>query len=157
MAGKSGQAGVQPAQAVNENSQGLYENIHNREPVLIFETSGYTLTGAMHRHLAVYTDGTASISVLSGLPGEFEGDADFTNVPLSAVEQLRQNLITMGADRLQDQKLLVQDVPLRTVTFFKRPGPNAKSHTFNYYLAFDSWAGVHLVIDDFISQWFPGF
>ena len=139
------------------NGRNANGDFFNREPVLVFETTGYSFLGAWHERLNVYTDGTASISRVTGYPGNTQGEADFTFVPVQDVEQLRRDLVRAGAAEIGDLKIQATDIPMSTVTFFARPGPQAASNTFNYYLGLDRWGTVNGVIDDFVHTWFPEF
>ncbi|MHC4942348.1 MAG: hypothetical protein ACYTG7_04950 [Planctomycetota bacterium] len=132
-------------------------NAWDREPLLMVDVTGYSLTGLIHRHLAVYSDGTASISSVTGIPGNQLADADVITVPDQAVQELRMDLRAAGAHQLRDNPLNVQDVPLTTVTFFFRSGPVARSNTFSYFLVFKGYERVGKTINDFIDTWFPGF
>jgi hypothetical protein len=146
-----------PYPVVGKNGGADRENVFQREPVLFFETTGYTFTGAWHERLAVYNDGTASFSRVTGYPNNPATEADFVFVPAQEVEKLRQNLKRAGAHQLTDLPIQVSDVPLTTVTFFVRPGPHAHSNTFNYFVGWDEWGRVNQIVDDFTAQHFPEF
>ena len=150
-------AGFEYEYPASDAVAGVQRNFFDREPVLFFETSGYTLAGMYHRRLSVYSDGTVSVSKVSGIPNHLIKGADFSFISLSAIEELQESLIVARAHLLGDQKYNVQDVPLSTVTFFANTGPRTQSNTFNYFLPQGVWADVDAAIDDFIDMWFPGF
>lgn len=137
------------------------DNFLDREPVVIFETTGYTLHGAYHRRLSVYSDGTASVSLVGGIPGYTVADASFATVNIDEVARLRRNLDELGANVMTDQPYSIRDLPLSTVTYFYTDAPDnskdVKVNTFSYYVPVEDWAGVDMIIDDFINLIFPGF
>ncbi|MHC4942349.1 MAG: hypothetical protein ACYTG7_04955 [Planctomycetota bacterium] len=132
------------------------KNFWDREPVLVFDTTGYTLAGPWHRKLSVYTDGTASISKYVGFPHAV-GDAFFTNVGDAAVKELSKALLEANAHLLSDNPQMVTDTPLTSVTFFAEPAPVSKANTYNYFIPNEKQLKAHTIINEFIAAWFPGF
>ena len=122
-------------------------------PILVYDVSGSTLLGPLHRHLAVYDDGHASYSAAGGLPGA-QPEAVFTYVGEKAAAQLLADLRAAGAFQLCDAQLLVSDVPLTTVTVLT-PGTDARAHSFSYWIP--TTAGhqqVEQVIQTFLDERF---
>ncbi|MEZ5977000.1 MAG: hypothetical protein R3F34_02115 [Planctomycetota bacterium] len=139
--------GVQPCNALQQ------------EPVVMYDISGYTLTGVYHLHLMVYDNGATSISRVSGGTPIFpmSNAADFTYVTKQRVKQLAKDLAQAGAFQLCDEDALVADLPMTTVTVF-RGTMDAKAHTFNYWLPQTAGsAKVQQLIDDFRTETFPNF
>lgn len=131
------------------------------EPILVYDATGQTLSGVSHATLKVYNNGLATIAKKFPLfpfdPSYVEANAHTVGITEAEAEQLRLDLIAAGAATLGDNPNLVLDIPLKTVTFFERPGPRACSNTFSYWLASGAWSPVQTVIDDFIDQFFPNF
>jgi hypothetical protein len=121
-----------------------------REPVLMFDVTGSTLTGPIHFNYIVYNDGL----VTGGTCGGFAGDnsAGTANATQADVAQLASDLIAAGGLKLPDQNLTVADVPLTTVTVFKG-AEDARAHTFSYWLGVGSYAQINTVIADFRAKY----
>lgn len=137
------------------------DNTWDRDPLVVYDISGYTLTGALHRHLSIYSDGTATISSVSGIQGSTwfpaSNKADFTFVGADIALKTWSAVRAAGALNECDSSLNVSDVPLQTVTVF-RGSQNQSSRTYNYLLA-DTTAKVKIeqILNDFIQQYFPNF
>lgn len=95
-----------------------------RHPILVADTSGSTLLGFVHRHLTVYGDGHAFFAE--------DGRAWTAQLDKSEVARLMDDLDGAGAWFLQDQKPIMMDVPLTTVTVLSDL-PFAMSHSFSFY------------------------
>jgi hypothetical protein len=48
------------------------------------------------------------------------------------------------------------DLPLTTVTVLEGT-PNARAHSFSYWVAVDEYARIQALIDDFLGTYFSGF
>ncbi len=130
-----------------------------QEPVLVFDISGFTLTGVLHQHLAVYNNGVASISRVSGGTSLFplSKDADLAFISSQMVEKLQKDLAAAGAPLACDEQLFVSDIPMTTVTVF-RGGTDARAHTFSYWLPTTPQSqATAQVISKFIADVFPNF
>ena len=127
------------------------------EPVLVLDVTGTTLLGIVHRHLAVYNDGYATLSAFErgsfrALPTQAYARTAFATE--STVAQLRQALGRAGAFALEDQRGFVTDVPLTTVTIF-RGGTNAVAHTYSYWLPTGDYGGADAIVHTFLADHFP--
>ena len=132
----------------------------SRNPVLIYDVTGGTLIGLVHRNLVVYDDGTATISkrdeTVFPAPGTIDEDVAIVSVGQPAVRSLVSELFDEGAGTLCDQSNFFLDVPLTTVTFLRGRG-DQRAHTFSYLGGGGDYAGVQGAISDFINTYFPGF
>jgi len=122
------------------------------EPVLIYDQAGGTLTGPVRQTLTVYNNGSVRYSELEddGTLSGSTGRSTYASVSPLDVKLLVRELAAAGADSLPDITLTVSDVPLHTVTFVKKPGTDAKAHSFSFY-PFGAYGDVFGVIQAFIS------
>ncbi len=127
-------------------------NIFLHEPVLVYDVSGSTLAQTVQCTLTVYNNGHASIAEKIEGVGQ---EVDVSVAPVAA-NRLRFDLALAGAFTLGDNPDLATDVPLRTVTYFPRPGPRALANTFSYLQPTGPWFAVDAVIERFIDVYFPG-
>jgi len=129
-----------------------------QEPILVHDTTGFSLGGPIHIHFSLYANGLATLAHGPG-PGLIGGDgkADFTSVTPAEAMGLLQDLIALGAYNQCDLDDQVSDLPLTTVTVF-RGLTDARAHTFSFW-----WASTPqlLAIEDriqtFIQTTFPNF
>lgn len=121
-----------------------------REPTLIYDVSGSTLTGPVHTNLVVYNDGFVTYSNFSSF-GSTNVAVTTKFVPETVVKALTFDLQAAGAHTLSDSGGIVFDLPTTTVTFM-RPGTNAKARTFSFNLAGDGHIAVIKVISTFLNQ-----
>ena len=121
-----------------------------REPVLMFDVTGSTLTGPLHSRYTVYNDGL----ITGGSCGGFTGAnaAGTAYAPPSDVSQLLADLVDAGGVKLLDQNLSVADIPLTTVTVLKG-STNARAHTFSYWIGVGEYAQLASVIADFQAKY----
>lgn len=128
------------------------------EPVVVYSINGGTLIGTVHRQLTVYNSGFATIAKMDSsvfpAPGELV-DVQTANIGPDRASHLLFTLLRAGAAELPDQKLIVNDVPLKTLTVM-RGRPTTIANTFSYWLGFGAHASVDKVITDFINETFPG-
>ena len=137
------------AQPCGPTDPAICVNVQRREPIVMWDVTGYTLAGTLvHGRLVVYNDGVASVS--SG-----NGDVRTEAVAPAAAQALRGDLIQAGATTLCDQKQ-VTDTPLTTLTMFVG-STDAQAHTFSYWVASNGYAAIQAEIDDFLATHFPGF
>lgn len=148
---------VQGAAVAGSDSIDLIGAPYTREPLLIFDTTGGTLTGTVHEHLIVYNDGLASYSAASLVvfpePGEFI-DARTTSLSPDEVEALRVALGKAGASTLVDNNVFIADAPIHTVTFFRKPGTDAIGHSFSFHGG-EQHGKVAAIIFALIDEHFP--
>jgi hypothetical protein len=138
------------AQQCAQADTGSCANFQRREPIVMWDVTGYTLAGALvHGRLVVYNDGVTSVS--SG-----NGDVRIEAVAPAAAQALRGDLIQAGATTLCDQKQVTADMPLTTLTMFVG-STEAQAHTFSYWVANNGYAAVQAAIDGFLATHFPGF
>lgn len=104
-------------------------NSFEREPVLLYEVTGGTLSGPIDRFLSLYSDGTAR---LSSYLGDGMGSSQLGGATPSEVDGLHAELVALGAMNLCDQEDLVSDVPLSTLTVFRR-NQRPRSNTFSWF------------------------
>ena len=135
-------------------------NTWNREPTVVWDSSGSTLLGSIHLRVSIYSDGLVTASkFFPTLPGPIQPvcveKAKTKTIPVAQVRMFHQTLLAAGANTLNDNPLVVTDVPLQTMTFFRHPGPNARSHTFNYWATNGAWGNVDALIRQFIMTEFP--
>ena len=131
-----------------------FGQIFDQEPTLFYDVSGFGFGGPIHLRLAVYTNGLTSISS-AGFEGQ--GAAEFTYVPMERVVQLRNDLVALGIESLQDNGFEIPDVPLKTVTFVRPTGLRGRANTYNYFLSAGTYADIEEVINDFMNETFPNF
>ncbi|MFN0205628.1 MAG: hypothetical protein ACKVS6_04860 [Planctomycetota bacterium] len=134
-------------------------NFFPQEPLVVFDISGYSLTGLIHQHVAIYSSGLVSISAAGGgtqlFP--FSSKADAVFLQTSAVEKLWNKVIQAGAMTICDENAFVSDMPLTTVTVH-RGATNSASHTYSYYFPMSPEStAVANHIQDFINTHFPNF
>ena len=125
-----------------------------REPVLLYDQTGSTLTGILNFSLIVYNDGLAKFSTETGIPGNQTVDSRSAFIGPAGALQLANELRAAGSWVLPDQGLVVSDVPLQTVTVM-RGFTNQNAHSFSYYLPINQYATVGEVIGNFIGANFP--
>lgn len=132
-------------------------NIFVVEPLVIFDVSGFSLGGAIHRHLTVYNNGLASISNAGGFPPHISGTATFTFLPVGKAIGLARDLFDAGAWDVCDELVPISDTPITTVTVL-RGGTNAPSHTYSYYTPESPEATeAAQILADFVDEHFPDF
>lgn len=125
-----------------------------REPVLIYDQSGSTLSGIVTRHVCVYGDGTVIASHASGGTALFpyESGARITHVDPARITKLRTDITQAGVWSLCDESLSLADFPLTTVTVL-RGGTDALAHTYSYYFPLSTTNQiVHMFIHDFVDE-----
>jgi hypothetical protein len=130
-----------------------------QEPVLVYDVTGFTLTGLIHRHLAVYNNGVASISSVSSsifTGSTTSSQADVAFVSPDEASKLLRELANANAFTLCDQSIAVSDIPMTTVSV-SRGATDAQTHTFSYWTGGGPYAGVQQTIDAFIQKTFPSF
>jgi len=125
-----------------------------REPLLVHNVSGGTLTGPINTNLTLFGDGSWHYSSRSSFLGTETIVVETGAVAPSVVKDLYKNLLAAGAGSLPDQTFAVSDVPLNTLTFM-RPATNAFAHTFSYFIGVDGYGDVQTLIGDFISTHIP--
>jgi hypothetical protein len=131
-------------------------NVLPQEPVLVYDVTGFTFAGMLvHKHLAVYTNGVASISEAGTSSGP-SSKADVAFVGPDKVRKLVADLTGANAFALCDQNVGAADIPLTTVTV-ARGATDAVAHTFSYWFAGAPYDKVEAVIDAFIKKTFPNF
>lgn len=123
------------------------------EPLLLYELRGGTLAGPVDLNLVVFSDGSARIADAS--------DPEFPRAALGvtdpeAVSDLLLDLERIGGMLNCDEPGMVTDVPLHTLTMLK-PGTDARSHTFSWWLPVSSNGSMELRIEQFIAEVFPKF
>ena len=137
------------AQPCGPTDPAICVNVQRREPIVMWDVTGYTLGGSLvHGRLVVYNDGVTSVS--SG-----NGDVRTEGVAPAVVQGLRRALIQAGAMTLCDQAY-VTDMPLTTLTMFEG-STEAQAHTFSYWEANGGYAAVEAEINGFLTTHFPGF
>ena len=124
-------------------------NVVRREPIVMYDVTGYNLAGPVHGRLVVYNDGVTSVSSLGN------GDVRTETVSAATAQALRRALIQAGATTLCDQTN-VTDMPLTTLTMFVG-NTDAQAHSFSYWVASDGSAAIQAEIDKFLATHFPGF
>jgi hypothetical protein len=124
-----------------------------RQPLVAYDVSGHTLLGPSHLHLAVYSDGLASISRVGGSAG----DAAMAFLSPREASELLTELRSLGAYQQCDSDLLVLDVPLTTITVHGT-GADPKAHSFSYWLPETAQlAAIQAALDAFVARHFPDF
>ena len=113
-----------PLDAANPSSQSI-----DCQPLVIYDVCGYGYAGRTMLHLAVYSNGEASVSWL-GPRGSY---AEFTTVPKMAVYDLVAALTAVGGLTLTDRGGKSVDTPMTTVTVFSDNTPNAFHNTFSFF------------------------
>lgn len=123
------------------------------EPVLVFDVTGSTLLGPVHRHLAVYDSGRVSYAT-SG-PRAAQPFVATATIEPKRVQALMGALSGAGAWQGIDQELGVTDVPLTTVTVLSG-ATDASAHTFSYWTASTrTHKSVQDLIAAFVTEVFP--
>ncbi len=124
--------------------------VHRREPVVLFDVTGYTFAGILtHGQLALYNDGFAAVSNQTG-------DVRMDFVDPAEAAALRTELEEAGAFTLCDQDLAGSDIQLSTLTTF-RGRADAGAHTFSFFFPEGEYAAIEHAIDEFVEAYFPGF
>lgn len=129
------------------------------EPVVVFNVTGATLAGTVHRQLTVYNNGFVTISKLDNqvFPAQQRVvDVQTAGIGGERAFNLVLRLVQNGAGTLRDQPLVVSDVPLNTLTVLEGKEV-AASRTFSWWVGIGEYSGVQRVINDFIQAHFPGF
>lgn len=148
-----------PGTAPAAPAAGDCPNIFESEPLVVYDVSGFGLGGPIHRHLAVYDNGLASMSSggSGGGAGGGAGLSDFKFLPSSVAFQLARDLFDAGAWDVCDEFVNVSDIPLTTVTVL-RGATTGPSHSYSY-LAPESPQALEAdqILQDFIATHFPGF
>ena len=128
------------------------------EPVVVYNLTGGTLTGTLHRQLTVYNNGFATIAQFDmpvfPTPGEIK-DVATTSVGSDAAFQLLIDLVVAGAGTLPDQQIPFSDTPLKTLTVLQGQ-QLALSRTISWYGGF-GYTDLDIVVNTFIADNFPGF
>ena len=130
------------------------------EPVLFYDVTGGTLAGAVHMHLAVYSDGMSSISSSVEVAGLTRMEVETLYVPPGRVTRLIEELVAAGALDMRDRVDGVADLPLQTLTviaddlaFFGDRGefadPETTMNSFNFYLPIPE---ISPILDRFIDE-----
>jgi len=122
-----------------------------REPVVLYEVTGGTLSGVIDYDLSVRSDGSARLS--SFLGGAGTGSSQYVVVDPSEVEALRQALTSAGALLECDAPDLTSDTPLQTLTLF-RAGSTRRSNTFSWFTSDGDLAQIQSLLDAFIAAHF---
>ena len=125
-------------------------NLVPREPLVLYEVTGGTLSGPIDYALTVYSDGAARLSSYLGEGGI--GSGQLVQLDPGTVGALRAGLEAAGALQACDQEGVVTDVPLQTLTVF-RAGSTRRSNTFSWFWD-DDLAQVRELLDDFIATHF---
>lgn len=110
-------------------------NTIDREPVLVYDQTGSTLSGVLTRHVCIYDDGTVIAAQASGGTTLFpyESSARIAHVDPARITKLRTDITQAGVWSLCDEPLGIADFPLTTVTVM-RGGTDAIGHTYSYYI-----------------------
>jgi hypothetical protein len=148
-----------PAALDSAAPQGGCVNLFPQEPLIVFDISGFTLTGMLHQHFAVYSSGLVSISEAGGGGGSFPfgSKADMTFVAPEEAKKLWSKVVQAGAMSICDIPSFVNDAPLTTVTVH-RGDTNSQAHTYSYYDASTpESAAVQDAIQKFMTATFPNF
>jgi len=143
-------AGQEAVQQRIKTVSGGTGNTWKAEPVLIYDVSGGTLLGMVHRHLSVYSNGRTSLAEFG--PGMTSRNASKMINP-EVVDRLRSQLAANNGLTLSDQETQAQDLPMTTVTTFKG-ATNAASHTFSYWHPETDYEALKQVIEGFIVTYF---
>jgi hypothetical protein len=123
------------------------------EPLLVYEITGGTLSGPIDRELILYGDGTARLS--SSTSG-IDGNCQYTAVESADALALFTSLAQDGAFLLEDQTMIISDVPLKTLTVM-RPLTNARVHTYSWWIGEDSYGPIEQKLEAFVASAFPNF
>jgi hypothetical protein len=124
------------------------DSLLQSEPVLIFDVSGETLAGPVHRHLAIYNNGRVSLAEFSAA-GELRNIS--TEIGGTSARAMARALEVAGASQLEDQRQAVLDVALTTVTVFEGD-TDALAHTFSYWIPSGQYGAVQELVDSFLEQ-----
>lgn len=149
----------------------------DRHLVLVYDVTGGTLTGMIHLHLTVYSDGQAGVarggcSILADPQGpgcQPRHNVDFTFVGPDVVSDLRNALLRAGANRIRGgQPGVFIDSPLHTVTFFRGHHPSrakgrspkaavvSRANTFSFFDRADPEVSqIVRLIEEFMATHFP--
>ena len=131
--------------------------VHAIEPVVIFDTTGSAFAGSIHEHLTVYNSGFVTISKRNDNPfGNLDIDVQTANVGSAVAMKLLIDLVAAGAVTLPDQNVSAADIPLKTLTILEGK-ELALSRTFSYWDGIDQYGAVATVLNEFITDTFPGF
>lgn len=122
-----------------------------REPVVLYEVTGGTLTGSVDYFLSAYSDGSARLS--SFLGGGGTGSSQYVALDPGEIEDLHQGLISAGALLQCDAPDFTSDTPLQTLTLF-RAGSTRRSNTFSWFTSDGDLATVQALLDAFIAAHF---
>ena len=137
-------------------TQAAATGVHVNEPMVVFDVTGPTFAGEIHRHLAVYNNGFVTIAKRDNNPfGNLVIDVRTANVGPDGALTLLTDLVLAGAVSLPDQDVGAADIPLTTLTLLEGK-QLALSRTFSYFDG-GPYTGVSSVMSTFISQTFPGF
>jgi hypothetical protein len=130
-------------------------NLHQREPVLIYDKSGSTFLGVFHVQMSIYSDGLATYSRIG--PMEPKGSAMVRTLAQESFQGLVDNLALAGIEELCDDPRMITDMPLVTVTVFGASGTDTTAHTFSYYdAASGEYATVEWLVQRFVATEFEG-
>lgn len=134
-------------------------NLFQNEPLVVFDISGFTLTGLLHKHFSLYSSGVATLAEAGGgtplFP--FGSKADVAFVTPEEARKLWSAVVAAGAFSNCDILEWVSDVPLTTVTVY-RGETDSRARTYSYYLpSKPSAAAVQALIEEFIQKAFPNF
>ncbi len=122
------------------------------EPLVVFDVSGATLLGPVHRSMILYNNGRVSVAEFA--PGKAPRNAS-RMISIDEAERLHGALVDCGALDMLDQKEQVMDVPMTSISIFTGE-TDAVSHTFNYWLAGSEYGKVEHTIDRFIRNFLCG-
>ncbi|MFT5049994.1 MAG: hypothetical protein ACI8QZ_001387 [Chlamydiales bacterium] len=139
-------AGQEVTSQQMQSTSGGGENLVKAEPVLLFDVSGTTMAGSVHKHLSVYSNGRISLAEYG--PGGPSRNLSKMISP-GAVDRLRSSLATNNGLTLNDQAEQATDIPLTTVSVF-RGATDAVCHSFSFWLAEEGYAGIKQTVDAFI-------
>lgn len=107
-------------------------NSIEQEPVLFWDTNGFSLGGPVHERLAVYSDGVVTYAY--GSFGVEDGAACFTYVKPDVVDTLMADIRNSGAFHAGDEPMIISDTPLTTVTVFQAIGAGtSRARTFSFW------------------------
>ncbi len=119
-----------------------------QEPVLVYNVTGGSLGGPIHRSMVVYNNGVVSVATDSSFLGNNTIESYSTFVDPVIVRALSSDLAAAGAGALSDNPAIILDVPLTTVTYF-RGASKAKAHTFSYLGGGPAYSNVTSIISTF--------
>lgn len=122
-----------------------------QEPVLMYNVTGGSLGGPIHRSMVVYNNGVVSVATESSFLGNETIEAYSTFVDPTIVRALSSDLAAAGAGSLSDNPAIIFDLPLTTVTYF-RGTTNAKAHTFSYFGGGQAYSNLTSIITTFEQE-----